>query len=224
VIHFLLLFVILFGGRLWDLRPDKAVIVCSGMLIAALALSVAYNQGVMGQGLAYSLLERLRVLLLIACYAAAAKLFKQEATLALLIVAVYILMPIQSTGLILRGLAAHIPFGIEAFSTLIAVGIVACLWQFRRIVAAMPELWHVSQALPAVDGKFLSFSAAHELTAREMDTLRCLLNEDSREDIATCLGLSARTVRHHLANLERKVKMPNERSVIDYYRSWQLKI
>lgn len=134
VVHFLLLFVILFGGRLWDLRPDKAVIVCSGMLIAALGLSVAYNQGLMGQGLAYSLLERSRVLLLIGAYAAAAKLFKREATLVLLIAAVYVLMPIQSIGLLLRGVAIHIPFGVEIFSVLITAGIVACLWRFRRII------------------------------------------------------------------------------------------
>jgi DNA-binding CsgD family transcriptional regulator len=48
------------------------------------------------------------------------------------------------------------------------------------------------------------------------------LRGSSREEMAEKLGLSTRTVRYHLANLQKKTTMPNEKSLADFYESWKL--
>jgi DNA-binding NarL/FixJ family response regulator len=55
-----------------------------------------------------------------------------------------------------------------------------------------------------------------ELTVREKEVLKLVVEGKTSKDIADCLGVSFRTVDHHRANLLRKFKMKSSIDLVNY--------
>jgi DNA-binding CsgD family transcriptional regulator len=222
-LYIMLLLCLPLAGRLLDRSPDKAIVMCIAALVAVVSLSLV---NIDNKLLSY-LLDVVRLFFWIAAHATVAKLFRGQGVLILLIIAVYLLLPMQFVGVALRSLSPSLP--------LITVMVITCLFFARRRLLesnlwAMPDQQSASDQdlqptrnQPVMDDKLLSFAAAHELTARERDVLQCLLKDGSRETVSNSLALSARTVRYHISNLQKKLSLPNERSIVDYYSLWKLK-
>jgi DNA-binding CsgD family transcriptional regulator len=208
-LYIVLLLLFPLAGRFLDQRPDKAVIICIAALIAVVILELVRIDNKL---LSY-LLDIVRLLFFVIAHATVAKLFRGRIVQILLLIVVYLLLPMQFIGVAMRDLPLITP--------IIASMVIISLLFARRELIATPDLW--SAPMPMADDKLLSFAAAHELTARERDVLSCLIHEDNREAIAQSLQLSVRTVRYHISNLQKKLSMPNERSIVDYYNRWQLK-
>lgn len=64
--------------------------------------------------------------------------------------------------------------------------------------------------LPASGDNLNRFAAAQHLTGRELEIVRMLLNGKSNNEIAEELYLSPHTVRNHLANIYKKIKVKNK--------------
>ncbi len=62
-----------------------------------------------------------------------------------------------------------------------------------------------SAAVPAQRGARGSLDGPHSLSAREMEVLQLVADGQSNKDIGTALGLSALTVKSHLARIARKL-------------------
>ena len=65
-----------------------------------------------------------------------------------------------------------------------------------------------------------AFSAAFELSRREEEVVNGVLNAQDNAAIAAFLGISERTVRHHLASAVRKTGASNRKGLELLYRSW----
>ena len=66
---------------------------------------------------------------------------------------------------------------------------------------------------------FAAFSAEHDLSSREQDMLRLLLEKKSNSTIADELFISENTVKFHIHNLLQKTGCKNRNELISYYRS-----
>ena len=64
--------------------------------------------------------------------------------------------------------------------------------------------------LPASGNDLQRFAEAHHLTGRELEIIHMLLNGKSKNEIAEELYLSPHTVRNHLANIYKKIKVKNK--------------
>ncbi|MDR2870267.1 MAG: helix-turn-helix transcriptional regulator [Deferribacteraceae bacterium] len=230
--HFIFLFLLPVFGYFWDSRPDKFILVCLPALACVIILNIVYSSGLIGHMPLYYMLNILQATLTVAVYATATKLFKTNAVMAIFVTLAHSLIVIQFAGVALQNLLS--PYGI-VLSFLIVFGIAFCLWRLRRIIlgsqgqqAILLDLWTLQEPqMPIIQGdielqKLSAFAIAYTLTARERDVLLCLSRGDSREKIGEKLGLTIRTVRHYLSNLQRKASVPNEKTLIDYYNSWNL--
>ena len=65
--------------------------------------------------------------------------------------------------------------------------------------------------------KFLRFAAAHDLSSRERDMLRLLLEEKTNAEIAAHLSISENTVKFHVRNLLQKTGCKNRNELIATY-------
>ncbi|MDR2945662.1 MAG: helix-turn-helix transcriptional regulator [Candidatus Adiutrix sp.] len=216
--HFTFLLLLPLAGRMMDTQPGKLMLLCLPVMAAIAALGLAWNQGLIGRMPLYYPLNFMQGLIITMAYAGSAKLLKARPALILLLVMAYSLVPMQFGGVLLRGFLEGRAYGLDAAGLLLALGTGFCLWRFRALLAASPELW------PSPDPdlhKFSVFAAAHGLTARERDIFSALLRSESREGMGQALGLSGRTVRYHLTNLLKKTDMPNQKTLIDYYESWK---
>ena len=66
---------------------------------------------------------------------------------------------------------------------------------------------------------FYAFAAQHDLSAREQDMLRLLLNKKSNTEIAEALSISENTVKFHIRNLLQKTGFKNRNELITAYLS-----
>ena len=72
---------------------------------------------------------------------------------------------------------------------------------------------------PSEHEVFERFATRHDLSAREREVLRLVLEEQSNGQIATTLFVSEATVKFHVRNLLRKTGCHNRREVIALYHS-----
>ncbi len=66
-----------------------------------------------------------------------------------------------------------------------------------------------------------AFAAAFTFTEREAEVLDGILRELEREAIGAELGISDRTVKHHINGLLKKTGMANRRRLLHFYADWQ---
>jgi DNA-binding CsgD family transcriptional regulator len=232
--HYLLVALLPLAGRILDsAAPGRllAWLIPAVLLIPPFAL-VRTHGGIDLMPL-FSLLNVLGQVLLLAIFTASARLMKSSAVLPLLLILANSLYLFHICGVALRNRVEALPYGAVVASLPLVVGVVLCLWRFRRILLENPGLWEfppqdapgreAGRQTPGEENlkKISSFAAAHSLTARERDILLGLLRGASRIDMERELGLASRTVRYHLAALLKKTAMPNEGSFLDYYQSWK---
>ena len=64
---------------------------------------------------------------------------------------------------------------------------------------------------------FAAFTAEHDLSSREQDMLKLLLEKKSNDEIAEELFISENTVKFHIHNLLQKTGCKNRKELISYY-------
>ena len=64
---------------------------------------------------------------------------------------------------------------------------------------------------------FAAFTAEHDLSLREQDMLKLLLEKKSNDEIAEELFISENTVKFHIHNLLQKTGCKNRKELISYY-------
>ena len=109
----------------------------------------------------------------------------------------------------------------EHFITLVIL--TACL--FAVSVALFFRLYPIlyvpgSDRQQSEKEKFLQFSAAHDLSARERDMLRLLLEGKTNAEIADSLSISENTVKYHIRNLLQKTGCKNRKDLLTVYVAW----
>lgn len=233
--YFASMFFLPWLGKLFDRQPAGLARAMSLVFPILFVLGLLLYYGAGSLLALYFFLHVLQAILNMAAYAGAAKVFKRRPALAFFLVVVYSLLPVQSLGLLLRTITLHSPFAFNLAALIVLGGSALCLWRFRCLLTGAPELWaapptenqppapgaEMAASVPEPDlHKLSTFAAAHGLTAREREVLVMLVCGGSREAMAAELGLTMRTVRYHLSNLQKKTAMPNEMTLIDYYRSW----
>ena len=67
--------------------------------------------------------------------------------------------------------------------------------------------------------KFMAFSVAHDLSSRERDMLRLLLEDKTNAEIAAALSISENTVKFHIHNLLQKTGCRNRNDLLAAYAS-----
>jgi len=65
-------------------------------------------------------------------------------------------------------------------------------------------------------------SALAQLTSRELDVLRELVQGASNREIAECLFITENTVKNHVSNILNKLDLPNRREAARYARQYGL--
>ena len=65
--------------------------------------------------------------------------------------------------------------------------------------------------------KFMRFAVAHDLSSRERDMLRLLLEGKTNVEIAAALSISENTVKFHIRNLLQKTGCRNRNELIASY-------
>jgi len=65
--------------------------------------------------------------------------------------------------------------------------------------------------------RFYAFAVQHDLSARERDILRLLLEEKSNAEIAEALSISENTVKFHVRNLLQKTGCKNRNDLLARY-------
>lgn len=68
--------------------------------------------------------------------------------------------------------------------------------------------------------KFYRFSLSHDLSSRERDVLRLLLEEKTNAEIADVLSISENTVKFHVRNLLQKTGCRNRKDLLAAYITW----
>mgnify|MGYP002623129878 CR=1 FL=1 len=68
--------------------------------------------------------------------------------------------------------------------------------------------------------RFARFAAAHDLSAREQDMLRLLLEKKSNGEISETLSISENTVKFHVRNLLQKTGCKNRNELTNAYTAW----
>lgn len=68
--------------------------------------------------------------------------------------------------------------------------------------------------------KFYRFSLAHDLSSRERDVLKLLLEEKTNGEIAGLLSISENTVKFHVRNLLQKTGCRNRKDLLAAYITW----
>ena len=66
--------------------------------------------------------------------------------------------------------------------------------------------------------KFYQFSIQHDLSAREQDMLRLLLEKKTNTEISEALCISENTVKFHVRNLLQKTGCKNRNELISVYK------
>ncbi|MDR2870609.1 MAG: hypothetical protein LBV04_09180, partial [Deferribacteraceae bacterium] len=112
------------AGRLLDRRPDRAIIMC----IAAVATVTILKLINIDSKLLGYLLDLVRLFFWISAQTIVAKLFRGRMVLILLIIAVYLLLPMQFVGVALRS--------VPLIAPLVAAVVIICLFFARRQLLA----------------------------------------------------------------------------------------
>ena len=77
----------------------------------------------------------------------------------------------------------------------------------------------VINSAPDEKAVFNEFSVQHDLSAREKDVLRLLLEEKTNSEIAALLFISENTVKFHVRNILQKTGCANRKEIQNVYRS-----
>lgn len=127
-------------------------------------------------------------------------------------------------------------FGLMAGRIGDALGETLCIVLKHRLVlwssvtallfaGTMVVFFRVFQSLYVPEGerqqseqeKFFEFAAQHDLSAREQDMLRLLLEEKKNPEIAEVLSISENTVKFHIRNLLQKTGCKNRNDLLTMY-------
>ena len=100
---------------------------------------------------------------------------------------------------------------------LTAVLFAAAVTIFLKVYNSM----YVPSGSGAPDDKeiFYNFSMQHDLSSREKDVLRLLLDEKTNSEIAAGLFISENTVKYHVRNILQKTGCSNRKELIGLYSS-----
>ena len=96
-----------------------------------------------------------------------------------------------------------------------AILFIAAVVLFLRVyrILYLPE----NRREPSERERFNAFSAQHDLSAREREVLRLLLQEKSSSEIAQTLSVSESTVKFHIHNLLQKTGCKNRVALLSEY-------
>lgn len=78
----------------------------------------------------------------------------------------------------------------------------------------VPKMYDIDIKEIALNLKF--YPRSYELTKREKDILKYIINEYSTKQIANKLGISEKTVRNHKSNIMHKLNIENDVALIKY--------
>jgi DNA-binding CsgD family transcriptional regulator len=130
----------------------------------------------------------------------------------------------QPVGAVSRGFLAAFPNGVFTAALVLAAGTAFCLWRFRRLLRAKPELWELppaKNAAPEPDmEKFRAFAAAHDLTKRERELLLGLIRGKSLENLGREFGVALSTVYYHQTGLLKKTGMSSRSHLLRCFSLW----
>ena len=109
-------------------------------------------------------------------------------------------------------LSGRLPILVGAASVLFAV-----------TVAVFFKVYHgfyvpAAEPVRSEEEKFYQFSVQHDLSAREQDMLRLLLEKKTNTEISEALCLSENTVKFHVRNLLQKTGCKNRNELISVYK------
>ena len=108
-------------------------------------------------------------------------------------------------------LAGHLPVMLIVSAVLFAVAVVLFLKIYQM-------LYIEKNVYQASEGEiFNRFSARYELSAREREVLRMLLEEKTNQEIADSLSISEGTVKYHIHNLLQKTGCRNRIALLAAY-------
>ena len=79
----------------------------------------------------------------------------------------------------------------------------------------------LSDGFQSEQDRFYRFAIQHDLSSRERDVLRLLLEENSNGEIAAALSISENTVKFHIRNLFQKTNCRNRNELIAAYISYK---
>ena len=113
------------------------------------------------------------------------------------------------------GLAAQLPALVILSAVLFAVSVFLCFWLYHlAYAAAQPPQLSERQI-------FEAFAVHHDLSVREREVLRLVLDEKNNAEIAAELFVSESTVKFHVRNLLKKTGCKNRLEVLARYSSFQ---
>ena len=95
--------------------------------------------------------------------------------------------------------------------------------------AAVPVFFYVYQNLyipqavpqPSQEAFFYRFAASYELSSREREVLKLLLDEKTNGEISDALSVSERTVKFHVHNILQKTGQKSRNALIALYAAGQ---
>jgi DNA-binding CsgD family transcriptional regulator len=131
----------------------------------------------------------------------------------------------QPVGAVSRGFLAAFPNGVFTAALVLAAGTAFCLWRFRCLLRAKPELWELSQgkaasmpapSLPtAVDpGRLAAFGKNYSLSRQEFSVMAMLAQGRSTADISRAMNVTEKTVRNYVSRMLQKTEVPNRVALI----------
>ncbi len=94
---------------------------------------------------------------------------------------------------------------------------------FALTVAVFFKVYHgfyvpAAEPVRSEEEKFYQFSIQHDLSAREQDMLRLLLEKKTNTEISEALCISENTVKFHVRNLLQKTGCKNRNELISVYK------
>lgn len=108
---------------------------------------------------------------------------------------------------------AAVPLALITVSAvLFACAMLALFVLAQRVYATIPEV-----RAPSKEEVFERFASSHDLSAREREVLRLVLDERSNSEIAGELVVSEATVKFHVRNILKKTGCKNRMKVLQLY-------